>query len=183
MRSGLYGSYKLAGNSRSSDKQPCLIKALKQSLLIHGLLGLHATGVFSEAIKCLQCEATGLKLSCEENCSGGAVELYIIYDFCIYSYKFCSSKKCKAEIWKPNTYEINTRLVYAIRCIGKGSEAARMFCGIMNLPPPPTKFSKYNKMLLGATKDVCDATMKDAVEEAVQENQNIRDIPVAVDGT
>ncbi|GFT89999.1 uncharacterized protein TNCV_4592921 [Trichonephila clavipes] len=53
----------------------------------------------------------------------------------------------------------------------------------MNLPPPPTKFSKYNKMLLGATKDVCDATMKDAVKEAVQENQNIRDIPVAVDGT
>ncbi|GFX81254.1 uncharacterized protein TNCV_1828911 [Trichonephila clavipes] len=53
----------------------------------------------------------------------------------------------------------------------------------MNLPPPPTKFSKYNKMLLGATNDVCDATMKEAVEEAVQENQNIRDIPVAVDGT
>ncbi|GFV22046.1 hypothetical protein TNCV_4527311 [Trichonephila clavipes] len=56
-------------------------------------------------------------------------------------------------------------------CIGKGAEAARMFCGIMNLPPLPTKFSKYNKMLLGATKDVCDAMMKDAVEEAVQENK------------
>ncbi|GFX61531.1 uncharacterized protein TNCV_2745061 [Trichonephila clavipes] len=63
-----------------------------------------------------------------------------------------------------------------MRCIGKDAEAARMFCGIMKLPPPPTKFSKYNKWLLGATKDVCDAMMKDAVEEAVQENQNIRDI-------
>ncbi|GFV19828.1 uncharacterized protein TNCV_480541 [Trichonephila clavipes] len=124
-----------------------------------------------------------LNLSCEENCSGGAVELDIICDICSYSYNFCSSKKCKAEIGKPSTYEVNTRLVYAMRCIGKGAEAARMFCGIMNLPPPPTKFSKYNKMLLGATKDVCDATMKDAVKEAVQENQNIRDIPVAVDGT
>ncbi|GFW06127.1 uncharacterized protein TNCV_4479181 [Trichonephila clavipes] len=141
------------------------------------------TGVFSEAVKCLQCGATGLNLSCEENCSGGAVELDIICDICSYSYNFCSSKKCKAEIGKPSTYEVNTRLVYAMRCIGKGAEAARMFCGIMNLPPPPTKFSKYNKMLLGATKDVCDATMKDAVKEAVQENQNIRDIPVAVDGT
>ncbi|GFX03859.1 hypothetical protein TNCV_4677641 [Trichonephila clavipes] len=28
-----------------------------------------------------------------------------------------------------------------MRCIGKGAESARMFCGIMNLPPPPTKFS------------------------------------------
>ncbi|GFV08153.1 uncharacterized protein TNCV_4786981 [Trichonephila clavipes] len=82
-------------------------------------------------------------------------------------------KKCKAEIGKPSTYEVNTRLVYAMRCIGKGAESARMFCGIMNLPPPPTMFSKYNKMLLGATKDVCDATMKDAVKEAVEENQNI----------
>ncbi|GFW08864.1 uncharacterized protein TNCV_993811 [Trichonephila clavipes] len=129
------------------------------------------------------CGATGLNLSCEENCSGGAVELDIICEICSYSYNFCSSKKCKAEIGKPSTYEVNTRLVYAMRCIGKGAEAARMFCGIMNLPPPPTKFSKYNKMLLGATKDVCDATMKDAVKEAVEENQNIRDIPVAVDGT
>ncbi|GFX22939.1 uncharacterized protein TNCV_2086471 [Trichonephila clavipes] len=114
--------------------------------------------------------------------AGFTDSLKIKLDF-TYSYNFCSSKKCKAEIGKSSTYEVNTRLVYAMRCIGKGAEAARMFCGIMNLPPPPTKFSKYNKMLLGATKDVCDATMKDAVKEAVQENQNIRDIPVAVDGT
>ncbi|GFY49195.1 hypothetical protein TNIN_403531 [Trichonephila inaurata madagascariensis] len=70
-------------------------------------------GVFSEAVKCLQCGATGLNLSCEENCSGGAVELDILCDFCSYSYKCCSSKKCKAEIGKPSTYEINTRFVYA----------------------------------------------------------------------
>ncbi|GFQ67374.1 uncharacterized protein TNCT_718081 [Trichonephila clavata] len=70
-----------------------------------------ATGVFSEAVKCLQCRATGLNLSCEENCSGGAVELDILCDFCSYSYKFCSSKQCKAEIGKPSTYEINTRIL------------------------------------------------------------------------
>ncbi|GFX83844.1 hypothetical protein TNCV_1213101 [Trichonephila clavipes] len=34
-------------------------------------------------------------------------------------------------------YELNTRLVYAMRCIGKGAESARMFCGIMNLPRHP----------------------------------------------
>ncbi|GFY41697.1 hypothetical protein TNIN_68581 [Trichonephila inaurata madagascariensis] len=65
-------------------------------------------GVFSEAVKCLQCGATGLNLSCEESRSGGAVELDILCDFCSYNYKFCSSKKCKAEIGKPSTYEINT---------------------------------------------------------------------------
>ncbi|GFR27811.1 hypothetical protein TNCT_738831 [Trichonephila clavata] len=66
-------------------------------------------GVFSEAVKCLQCGTTGLNLSCEENCSGGAVELDILCDFCSYSYKFCSSKQCKAEFGKPSTYEINNR--------------------------------------------------------------------------
>ncbi|GFU91547.1 hypothetical protein TNCV_2543131 [Trichonephila clavipes] len=34
-------------------------------------------------------------------------------------------------------YELNTRLVYAMRCIGEGAESARMFCGIMNLPRHP----------------------------------------------
>ncbi|GFQ74709.1 hypothetical protein TNCT_428161 [Trichonephila clavata] len=32
-------------------------------------------GVFSEAVKCLQCGATGPNFSCEENCSCGAVGL------------------------------------------------------------------------------------------------------------
>ncbi|GFT49937.1 uncharacterized protein TNCV_4175721 [Trichonephila clavipes] len=140
-------------------------------------------GVFSDAVKCSLCGATGLNFFCEENCSGGAVEINVLRDLCSYSYKFCSCKKCKAEIWKPRTYEINTRFVYAMRCIGKDAEAARMFCGIMNLPPPPTKFSKYNKILFDATKVVCGATMKDAVEEAVVKNQNIRDIPGVGDGT
>ncbi|GFX30203.1 uncharacterized protein TNCV_1963101 [Trichonephila clavipes] len=38
---------------------------------------------------------------------------------------------------------INTRFVYAMRSIGKGAEAGRMFCGVMNLPQPPTRFSPY----------------------------------------
>ncbi|GFS52249.1 uncharacterized protein TNIN_137601, partial [Trichonephila inaurata madagascariensis] len=63
-------------------------------------------------------------------------------------------------------YKLNTRLVYAMRCIGKGAESARMFCGIMNLPPPPTKFSKYNKILLQATRETCEDSMAEAVREA-----------------
>ncbi|GFV35024.1 uncharacterized protein TNCV_316981 [Trichonephila clavipes] len=30
-----------------------------------------------------------------------------------------------------------------MRSIGKGAEAGRMFCGVMNLPQPPTRFSPY----------------------------------------
>ncbi|GFY61667.1 retrovirus-related Pol polyprotein from transposon opus [Trichonephila inaurata madagascariensis] len=68
-----------------------------------------------------------------------------------------------------------------MRCIGKGAESARMFCGIMNLPPPPTKFSKYNKILLQATRETCEDSMAEAVREAVDENDGKKDIAVAVD--
>ncbi|GFT06546.1 uncharacterized protein TNCV_3356641 [Trichonephila clavipes] len=30
---------------------------------------------------------------------------------------------------------------------GKGAEAGRMFCGVMNLPQPPTRFSPYGKVI------------------------------------
>ncbi|GFV22066.1 uncharacterized protein TNCV_4527511 [Trichonephila clavipes] len=51
---------------------------------------------------------------------------------------------------------INTRFVYAMRSIGKGAEAGRMFCGVMNLPQPPTRFSPYGKRILNAAKLVYD---------------------------
>ncbi|GFW00948.1 uncharacterized protein TNCV_1761861 [Trichonephila clavipes] len=65
-----------------------------------------------------------------------------------------------------------------MRCIGKSAESARMYCGIMNLPPPPTKFSKYNHILLQATRETCEHNMAEAVREAVDENDGKRDLAV-----
>ncbi|GFU35764.1 uncharacterized protein NPIL_686451 [Nephila pilipes] len=70
-----------------------------------------------------------------------------------------------------------------MRCIGKGDESAVMFCGIMNLPPPPTKFTKFNNNLLQAARETCEESMAEAVHEAVEENEGGRDIAVAVDGS
>ncbi|GFU10874.1 uncharacterized protein NPIL_648651 [Nephila pilipes] len=70
-----------------------------------------------------------------------------------------------------------------MRCIGKRAESAVMFCGIMNLPPPPTKFTKFNNNLLQAARETCEESMAEAVHEAVEENEGGRDIAVAVDGS
>ncbi|GFT62527.1 uncharacterized protein NPIL_291531 [Nephila pilipes] len=67
-----------------------------------------------------------------------------------------------------------------MRCIGKGAESAVMFCGIMNLLPPPTKF---NNILLQAARETCEESMAEAVHEAVEENEGGKDIAVAVDGS
>ncbi|GFW10994.1 uncharacterized protein TNCV_4459691 [Trichonephila clavipes] len=91
-------------------------------------------------------------------------------------------KNC-ADGAKLCTNETESSAMYAMRCIGKGAESARMFCGIMNLPPPPTKFSKYNHILLQATRETCEHSMAEAVREAVDENDGKRDLAVAVDGS
>ncbi|GFS83159.1 uncharacterized protein TNCV_1287451 [Trichonephila clavipes] len=120
-----------------------------------------------------------IKLHLSESNCGEAVKFHLK---CPYKYSypfFFNSKKCDSS----ENYELNTRLVYAMRCIGKGAESARMFCGIMNLPPPPTKLSKCNHILLQATRETCEHSMAEAVREAVDENDGRRDLDVAVDGS
>ncbi|GFS88024.1 uncharacterized protein TNCV_3929981 [Trichonephila clavipes] len=138
-----------------------------------------ATCVFFEAVKCIKCEKTGLRLHLSESNCGEAVKFHLKCPSCKYNYTFFNSKKCDSS----ENYELNTRLVYAMRCIGKGAESARMFCGIMNLPPPPTKFSKYNHILLQAARETCEHSMAEAVREAVDENDGKRDLAFAVDGS
>ncbi|GFT10545.1 uncharacterized protein TNCV_4339581 [Trichonephila clavipes] len=49
-------------------------------------------------------------------------------------------------------YEVNTRLAYAMRSVGKGEAAAKVFCGVMNLPPPPKRFYESLHALNNATE-------------------------------
>lgn len=78
--------------------------------------------------------------------------------------------------------EINIRTVYAFRSIGKGEQAARTWCKVMNLPRPIT-FKGYNKLLCSATKKVCVDSMKKAAEECVLENDGNKEVTAIFDGT
>ncbi|GFV24293.1 uncharacterized protein TNCV_422831 [Trichonephila clavipes] len=79
-------------------------------------------------------------------------------------------------------YDVNLRLTYGMRAIGKGG-AARIFCGLMNLPPPPAKFERHNSLFLNVLKTISEESMNAAVHEAVIANDNNSNIAVAVDGT
>ncbi|GFT52275.1 f-box domain-containing protein [Trichonephila clavipes] len=70
-----------------------------------------------------------------------------------------------------------------MRAIGKGGTAARIFCGLMNLPPPPAKFERHNSLFLNVLKTISEDSMNSAVHEAVIANDNNSNIAVAVDGT
>ncbi|GFT90975.1 uncharacterized protein NPIL_370911 [Nephila pilipes] len=67
--------------------------------------------------------------------------------------------------------------------IGRGAEAGRMFCALMNLPQPPTRYAPYNKIFLNYVKLVSEETMQKATQEAVWKNGSNKNIAVAVDGT
>ncbi|GFW11370.1 hypothetical protein TNCV_3808901 [Trichonephila clavipes] len=70
-----------------------------------------------------------------------------------------------------------------MRAIGKGGAAARIFCGLMNLPPPPATFEHHNSLFLNVLKTISEDSMNAAVHEAVIANDNNSNIAVAVDGT
>lgn len=106
----------------------------------------------------------------------------------------CSSVHCKfsTEFWTSNKcnnnsfFESNCRLFYGLRCIGKGPEAGKMFCGIMNLPRPSTNVSKYTTAVRDSLHTVAQASMKNATLEAIEENSEATiptDLPIAFDGT
>ncbi|GFV57963.1 uncharacterized protein TNCV_2572591 [Trichonephila clavipes] len=108
---------------------------------------------------------------------GLAVSLEIICHNCGESTSTMPSKisnKC---------YDVNLRLTYGMRAIGKGGAAARIFCGLMNLPPPPAKFERHNSLFLNVLKTISEDSMNAAIHEAVIVNDNNSNIAVAVDGT
>lgn len=80
-------------------------------------------------------------------------------------------------------YDVNLRLVYGLRTIGKGLSAGKPLSGVLNLPQPPTRFLPNTDSIGSAVEDVCFDSMKDAVNEAVIYNNSKRDIAVALDGT
>lgn len=107
---------------------------------------------------------------------GLSVNITIKCNSCSYEvsdYNSPKENKSKAEI--------NVRLAYAFRCIGKGEQAAKTVCGIMNLPNPPA-FRYYNKALASATKQICIESMREAAEETISICEN-RDITAIFDGS
>ena len=95
---------------------------------------------------------------------------------------FSKTESCMTSKMANKKYEINLRLAYGMRCIGKGQKAAQTFCAMMNLPPAPTKFLSYYKALFQSLQEVADNSMKNAAREAVRIG-GCKDITAAFDAS
>ena len=104
---------------------------------------------------------------------------------------FCSKcentktfENCTKLGQKNNIYSINRQVTYAMRCIGQGFLGLKVFCGLMNLPPPvkQTTYDIINRHILSATSEVAIESAHKAAEEEARLT-NSRDISVSCDGT
>ncbi|GFW87175.1 uncharacterized protein TNCV_5125291 [Trichonephila clavipes] len=134
--------------------------------------------VFKNEVHCKMCNS-GLDIQVLKSKSGLAITFVLKCFACPYRVEFSSSNFHEGT----QIATINTRFVYAMRSIGKGAEAGRMFCGVMNLPQPPTRFSPYGKRILNAAKLVYEDSIQNAAKEAICKNEGNKNIAVAVDGT
>lgn len=129
----------------------------------------------------LFCKSCGVRnISLSENPSkrlGCAAEIIISCDTCKSKEKFMTSTKTDKGI-----YDINLRLVYGFRSIGSGLEDAKMLCTIVDMPGPPTKFMKYNRIIAPIINKVANDCMVEAVQEVIEKTGST-DLAVAVDGS
>ena len=132
--------------------------------------------LLSKIAVCVKCRGS-LSIKTDSRL-GLSVNITLVCSECIFQVSDRNDSSRLAE----GKSEINTRFVYAFRCIGKGEEAAKNVCAVMNLANTPA-FKYYNKLLCNVAKEVCKESTTEAVEETVAENDGNRDVCAAIDDT
>ncbi len=134
------------------------------------------------AVCCPSCFNPGLFLE-EDSRYGLCSHFTLKCKNCEFIKGFASSLKIASNP------EINTRLVYGLRQLGKGHVGASKLCATLNLPPPPCKtaYAKQEKKLLCAVSEVCKESMSRAAEQMKNLKGSIEgqstECGVSVDGT
>ncbi|GFW96418.1 uncharacterized protein TNCV_2294901 [Trichonephila clavipes] len=112
------------------------------------------SSVLKQHVLCVKCKKQGIDIKFGRQIQGLATELLICCEFCGLIQPLLNTRFTNTVVNKKDTkvYEVNTRLAYAMRSVGKGEAAAKVFCGVMNLPPPPKRFYESLHALNNATE-------------------------------
>lgn len=142
--------------------------------------------IFKE-VSCPKCYQQKLLLSENIGHKKGLSSMLVLNCSCGYVREFCSSNLCGKG------YDINRRIVYAMRSLGQGHTGIEKFTTLMNMPRPMavTTYNKIVDKMAAAASDIAKDTMAEAasaLREMKLKNNNINinepvDIAVSVDGT
>ncbi|KYQ53904.1 hypothetical protein ALC60_07197 [Trachymyrmex zeteki] len=119
----------------------------------------------SEMIKCKTCG--GNVTFSESSIRGLGFKLVVNCDKCDPRYKnSCPLIK--------NAYEVNRRIVFAMRLVGVGWEGIRKFCGIMDLPKVFDKRTYYD--IVNSIHVASQAVVNSVFSAAAAEEKNLTEI-------
>ena len=145
-------------------------------------MDLDVLGNVLRLFACPHCDEMGLKLYEIPKKKMGCASCLQLHCFtCGWIHEFYTSAKSSSA------YNVNVRLVYAMRSIGQGFAGAKRFCGLMNMPNVPTKnnFNKILRRLKSKAFKVAEDSMAAASKELFGDDKGNEVIKcgVSVDGT
>ena len=181
-------SRKLLPECTTTEKQPKEptedVPANSVGITGYRLVDVELLGRVFSSLRCADCGCFTLTLM-ENTISrkGCASELRVFCQNCGWRNEFYTSKK------QSKSFEVNRRLVYSMRSLGKGHSGAKKFCTMMNMPPPSTAkpFSKSSKTITKHIKMIAKKSMADAAADirksANAQETDVISCPVSCDGT
>ena len=150
------------------DTEPCQEEA---TITGFRFVDMELLSIAVSSMSCAECAHFTLMLS--ENHlerKGCASSLRAFCENCGWKHVFWTSKK------QTKSFEVNRRLVYSMRSIGKGHSGAKKFCTFMNMPPPPTAraYQKNARTIAKHVKAITKSSMSSAAKD-IREAQHARE--------
>jgi len=144
------------------------------------------------SLNCPNCSAGELKLrESYNNKKGLASLLQIACSSCDFEKQFYTSKEHRQVDQGEGAkgFDINKRIAYALRSIGKGYASLEKLMAVLDMPHPMTRmnYNKISKALRLAITQVAKETMSDAAKEIIENNDpntdtGAVDVAVSLDG-
>ena len=163
------------------DEEPCQEEA---TITGFRFVDMELLSTVFSSMRCTNCAHFTLVLS--ENHlerKGCASSLRVFCKNCGWKHVFWTSKK------QTLSFEVNRRLVYSMRSIGKGHSGAKKFCTFMNMPPPPTAraYQKNAKTIAKHVKVIAKNSMSNAAKDIREaqhaQGDDIVNCGISCDGT
>ena len=128
---------------------------------------------------CPSCHNRDLQLR-QQSKQGCAIKLVFVCYQCEWTKSFWTSSKC---INTKRSFDINKRIVYAMRSIGQGYNGMVRFFGLMNLQPPMARknFNRIVNYLTKIVKEIAENSMKAASDDLKKDGTT--DVSISSDGT
>ena len=146
--------------------------------------------VFNKMI-CPDCKKSNVTLK-EDTKQGLAFKYSIVCSGidCCWSYSFFSCIRAKKNSSKfTRTFDINSRIIYSLRRLGKGYAGLKAFLYLMNHPPPMSEksYRDTNKKICDSVQIIADKSMVAAAKEVSGIEGSANDgycrTAISVDGT